>query len=317
MMGPTPKREEGEMQFGVHLPQIGVAWPGAEIARFARAVEEMGFDAVWASDHIVFPLDVRSRYPYAESGDFPLPPAAPWLEAVTTLAFVAGATSRVLLGTTVLVLPYRPPVLNAKMLGTLQVLSGGRLVLGVGAGWMAEEAMALDMPWDDRGRRTDEHIQVLRVLWGQEDPRFEGRYYRVAGVRCEPRPSVMPPIWVGGHGMASLRRAARLGDGWHAVGLPPDELAESWRRVQDMARECGRDPAALVLSVRCLLRFRDEPRPDDRPLAGTPEQIVRWLEEYRRIGVGHVLLEPPLRPGPEVALSVLERFAREVRGRLA
>lgn len=303
------------MQFGVHLPHIGVAWPGEEIVRFARAVEEMGCDAVWASDHIIFPLAVSSRYPYAQSGDFPLPPDAPWLEAVTTLAFVAGATSRLLLGTTVLVLPYRLPVLNAKMLGTLQVLSGGRLVLGVGAGWMEEEARLLGMPWDDRGRRTDEHIQLLRALWGQEEPRFNGRYFQLEGVRCEPRPAVMPPIWVGGHGAAALRRAARLGDGWHAVALPPQELEGLWRRVQETARGYGRDPTDLTLSVRCLLRFRDEPRADDRPLVGTPEQIVRWLEEYRRIGVRHVVLEPPLRPGLEVALSVMERFAREIRPR--
>ena len=302
------------MQFGVHLPQIGVVWPGEEVVRFARAVEEMGYDSVWASDHIVFPLGFRSRYPYAESGEFPLPPEAPWLEAVTTLAYVAGATARVLLGTSVLVLPYRPPVLNAKVLGTLQVLSGGRLVLGVGAGWLEEEARALDMPWDDRGRRTDEHNQVLRVLWEQEEPRFEGRYYRVSGVRCEPRPGVAPPIWVGGHGEAALRRAARLGDGWHADGLRPQELEPLWQRVLELAREHGRNPAGLTLSVRCPLRLRDDPRGDDRPLVGTPEQVRRWLEEYRRIGVGHVVLEPPLRPGPEVALSVLERFAREVMG---
>jgi probable F420-dependent oxidoreductase len=305
------------MQFGVHLPHIGVLWSGEETVRFARAVEALGYHSLWASDHIVFPLSVRSRYPYGESGQFPLPPQAPWLEALTTLAYVAGATARALLGTSVLVLTYRPPVLNAKVLATLQVLSGGRLVVGVGSGWMEEEARALGMPWEDRGRRTDEHIQVLRALWEQEEPRFQGRYYQVAGVRCEPRPTVLPPIWVGGHGEAALRRAARLGDGWHAVSLPPQELAPRWLRVQALAREQGRDPASLTLSVRCPLRLRDAPRPDDRPLAGTPEEVAGWLEEYRQVGVGHVVLEPPLRPGPEVALTVLERFAREIRPRFA
>src|SRR3989304_4067658 len=126
------------MQFGVHLPHIGPWHDGDTLRRFALAVEEMGYDSVWVSDHIVFPLGYESRYPYAEGGQFPLPPVVPWLEPVTTLTFVAGATSRVKLGTSILVLPYRNPVLNAKQLGNLQTVSGGRLIVGAGAGWVRE-----------------------------------------------------------------------------------------------------------------------------------------------------------------------------------
>lgn len=305
------------MKFGAHLLHISAQYSPEDIVHFAQAVEQMGYDSVWASDHIVFPTgEVESRYPYRETGRFPLPPDTPWLECVTTLAFVAGATSRVYLGTTVMVLPYRNPVLNAKMLGTLQVLSNNRLILGAGAGWMREEAEALGMPWDHRGQRTDEHIQVLRAIWTQEEPRFEGRFYRIAGVRCEPRPTVPPPIWIGGHERAGLRRAGVLGDGWHAAFHPPEDLASRWQTVQQFAREAGRDPASLTLSVRLPIRIRNQPE-EGPPLVGSVDQIKRWLQEYQRLGVQHVLLEPSLRQGVEAALEVLDRFAREVRPEFA
>src|SRR3989304_1953169 len=151
------------MQFGVHLPHIGPWHDGDTLRRFALAVEEMGYDSVWVSDHIVFPLGFQSRYPYAEGGQFPLPPVVPWLEPVPTLTFVAGATSRLKLGTSILVLPYRNPVLNAKQLANLQTVSGGRLIVGAGSGWMREEAEALGMAWDERGGESRPRYQSLGV----------------------------------------------------------------------------------------------------------------------------------------------------------
>ena len=266
------------MQFGVHLPHIGPWHDGDTLRRFALAVEEMGYDSVWVSDHIVFPLGYESRYPYAEGGQFPLPPVVPWLEPVTTLTFVAGATSRVKLGTSILVLPYRNPVLNAKQLGNLQTVSGGRLIVGAGAGWMREEAEALGMPWDERGARTDEHIQVLRALWTEEDPKFEGRFYRVTGLRCEPRPAMPPPVWVGGHEPPALRRAARLGDGWHAYRLTPDELARAGGRCR---RWRGRRAATRTRSpYRCAGRSRSWTR---RVMARS-RSSARWSRSASRCG---------------------------------
>ena len=305
------------MEFGVHLPHIGPWHDGDTLRRFAVGVEEMGYDSVWVSDHIVFPLGVESRYPYAESGDFPLPAAVPWLEPVTTLTFVAGVTSRVRLGTSILVLPYRNPVVNAKALGNLAVLSGDRLIVGVGAGWLREEAEALGMPWDERGRRTDEHIEVLRALWTQEAPEFEGRFYRVKGVRCEPRPAQAPPVWVGGHEPPSLRRAARLGDGWHAYRLGPEELAAGWRKVQSLAREAGRDAEALALSVRGPLSITEAANEKVEPFIGTVEQISEMLRRYQEMGVAHVVFEPPILAGIDGALAAMERFAKELRGEFA
>jgi probable F420-dependent oxidoreductase len=305
------------MQFGVHLPHIGPWYDGDTLRRFAVASEEMGYDSVWVSDHIVFPLGVESRYPYADSGDFPLPPIVPWLEPVTTLIFVAGVTSRVRLGTSILVLPYRNPVVNAKTLGNLAVLSGGRMIVGAGAGWLREEADALAMPWDDRGRRTDEHIEVMRALWTQDDPRFDGRHYRVEGVRCEPRPAQPPPVWVGGHEPPSLRRAARLGDGWHAYRLEPDELEAGWRTVRSLAAEAGRDADTMALSVRTPLLISEAPREPAEPCMGTAEQIGEFLRRYQALGVAHVVFEPPIMAGIDTALATLERFAKEIRPEFA
>ena len=158
---------------------------------------------------------------------------------------------------------------------------------------------------------------MLRALWTQEDPKFEGKFYRVEGVRCEPRPAQAPPVWVGGHEPPSLRRAARLGDGWHAYRLGPEELAEGWRKVQSLAREVGRDPEALALSVRGPLSITEAANEKVEPFIGTVEQISEMLRRYQEMGVAHVVFEPPIIAGIDGALAAMERFAKEVRGEFA
>jgi probable F420-dependent oxidoreductase len=311
------------MEFGVRLPGLGGRYTPEAIVRMAQRAEELGYDALWAPDHIVIPVQFESRYPYSYSGRFPFPADAPFPEAHTLLSFLASVTRRVRLGTSVMIMPLRNPVLNAKMLATLQYLSGGRLVLGAGVGWLREEGEAMGVPWDHRGQRTDEHIQLMRALWTQEDPRFEGRFYRIAGVRCEPRPPVPPPVWVGGHGEPALRRVARLGDGWITAGGTPDEIAPLWQQVQQLAQEHGRDPASITFAVQALLRLRPNgggeeastTAGDDRIMAlrGSPSRVTELVDEFRRVGVQHLILVPPFRPGPEVVLEMLELFAREVR----
>jgi probable F420-dependent oxidoreductase len=305
------------MQFGVQLPHFGPWHDGATMRRFALAVEEMGYDSVWVSDHIVFPVGFESQYPYSDTGAFPVPPNMPWGEAVTTLTYVAGVTSRVMLGTSIQVLPYRNPVVNVKQLGNLAMLSGGRLIVGAGAGWLREEAEAIGMPWDERGRRMDEHIEVMRALWTQDDPKYEGRFYRVEGVRCEPRPAEPPPVWVGGNEAPSLRRAARLGDGWHAYRSTPEELAAGWQKVQSLAREAGRDAEGMTLSVRVPLSITEAPADKPVPLVGSVEQIQEDLRRYQEAGAAHIVFEPPIMAGIEAALATMERFAKEIRGEFA
>ena len=302
------------MKFGVHLPHIGPFHDGESMTRFARGVEEMGYDSVWGSDHVVFPVGYESKYPYSETGDFPLPGQAPWVEEVTSLTFVAGATSRVRLGTSILVLPYRNPVMNAKTLAALDVLSGGRLICGVGAGWMREEAEAMGMPFDNRGARTDEHIELMLAMWTQDTATYEGRFYRLPPVHSEPRPvqKPHPPVWVGGHEPGALRRAARYGDCWHAYRLRPEELGERFGYVQEKAREFGRDAGSIELSVRVPLVLGDASMSIDRAVAGTVDDVKSQLAAYRDAGVETVVFEPPIFEGLERGLAVMERFAKDV-----
>jgi probable F420-dependent oxidoreductase len=302
------------VKFGVHLPHIGPFHDGASMIRYAQAVEQLGYDSVWGSDHVVFPASFVSKYPYSETGDFPLPGAVPWVEEVTTLAFVAGATSRIRLGTSILVLPYRNPVMNAKTLAAVDVLSGGRLIAGVGAGWMREEAEAMGMPFDQRGARTDEHIEVLKAIWTQDEATYDGRFYKLPPVRSEPRPlqKPHPPIWVGGHEPGALRRAAKYGDGWHAYRLRADEIAEKSAHIREKAKELGRDGAAIELSVRAPLILGDTSMSIDRAFAGTPDDVTAQLKAYKDIGCEYVVFEPPLLEGVDRSIAVLERFMKEV-----
>ena len=161
------------MEFGCHLPMFGPIATRHNVLTFARRMEALGYDSLWASDHIVFPYTIRSRYPYSETGKFPLPPTANFLEPLTTLALIAGVTERVKLGTTILVLPHRHPVLAAKILATLDHLSGGRVILGAGVGWMEEEITLLGAPFSKRGAWSDEAIRIMRTCWSQEKSSYK------------------------------------------------------------------------------------------------------------------------------------------------
>ncbi len=294
------------MLFGVHLPQVGALGTRENVLAFARRAEELGFHSLWASDHIVIPRRIGGEY--AGGGRFPVGPDMPFLEPISLLHFVAAATERIRLGTSVVVLPMRNPIVTAKELATLDVLSGGRLIFGVGAGWMAEEFEALGVPFRGRGRRTDEYLEVVRRLWTEDDPSFHGRYVRVEGIGFAPKPLQRPhpPIWVGGMAEGALRRAGTYGDAWHATGTVDTELlARAFARVRQYAREAGRDPDRLLLSVRA-----------DRFLRGEPAQVVEVLESLRRIGVGHVLTAFPA-PTLDESLALMERFARQVAPALA
>src|ERR687887_469293 len=177
------------LEFGCHLPVYGPAATRETLLAFARRMETLGYDSLWASDHVVIPLRTASRYPYNETGDFPLPPSATFLEPLTALALVAGATERIHLGTTVLVLPHRHPVLVAKMLATLDHLAPGRVILGAGVGWMREEIELFGVPYARRGAWTDEAIAVMRVCWRDERASFTGEFFRFADLGCRPRPA--------------------------------------------------------------------------------------------------------------------------------
>ena len=247
------------MKIGLQLPVF--ASDGAAIREFAVAAEVNGFDSVWTGDHFVIPAVVNAPYPYAwrfSSDIDDLFPIRNFLEAVSLCGFVTGATSTLKMGVGIFVLPMRNPVAFAKELATLDLLSSGRILVGIGAGWLAEEFEALGLPFAERGERTDEYIAIMRALWGADQPvGFKGKYHSFKEVYCEPLPFTPggPPIWVGGHTPAALRRCARLSDGWHAIELSPDEFSSHNARLDELLRSEERAPEEVARTVALRLRL--------------------------------------------------------------
>lgn len=281
------------MKFGIHLPQSGPAASASAIRAVARQAEELGFSDVWVSDHVALPKDAR------------YPPSSYILEPLVALTWAAAATERVGLGTTVLVLPLRPPVLLAKMLGSLDLMSGGRLILGAAGGWLEEEFGALGVPFAERGARTDETLDLLRRCWTEDpiDARAPTTGVVMEGMRLKPQPEGHIPIWIGGHSEVALRRAARVGDGWHGAFQSPEKTATLTDRLR-----AERPEPSFTLSMRASWDA----------LRDGPEQIERELDQYRSAGIQHIVAEP-LQRDEDSWLRCSEAFAKifERAGELA
>jgi probable F420-dependent oxidoreductase len=293
------------MEVGCHLPVYGPAATREALTLFARRAESLGFDSLWVSDHVVIPDRIASRYPYNPTGDFPLSPDTDFLEPLTVLPLVAGVTSRVRLGTSVLVLPHRHPVLTAKMLATLEHLAPGRVILGAGVGWMKEEIELLGVPYRRRGAWSDEAIRVMRACWRDDRASFKGEFFSFEGLGVRPRPTGGTiPIWIGGHTERALQRVVTLGDGWHAAFPSPDRMRDGLAALRAACARHGRDPATLTISARMGLSAK-------RPAA----DLLAELRALRDLGVHHVIVETQTRDLPAM-VETCERFAAEVRARL-
>ena len=290
------------MEIGIHLPHIGPLATREGITAFAKLAEEYEFDSLWVSDHVVMPRKLSSRYPYSPDGNFPVPPDVPFLEPLSTLLFAAAVTERVKLGTTILVIPMRNPIVTAKQLASLDVLSGGRLIVGVGSGWMEEEFQMLGAPFARRGARTDEYIKLFKALWTEENPSFQGKFWQIDEVGFAPKPLQRPhpPIWTGGHSAPALRRAGRLADGWHAAYVGADLLREQYQEVQRHAQEAGRDPSSVALSIRTRLPLNDPPAAIDQ------------IQALRDVGASHIVVEV-FTAELEEARSLMDVLANEIR----
>jgi len=309
------------MKIGVHLAASGV-WASPEtIVPLGERADELGFDSVWVSDHVVVPSRIdESKYPYGPPGTFSPDKSQNFFEPFAVLAYIAGRTRRVALGTSVLVLPQRQPLVVAKQWATLDALSGGRMILGVGAGWMREEFAALGVDtFERRGAATDEAIRLYREVWTRQgDVTFEGEVYRFDPLRAMPKPAQAggPPIWVGGHGRRSIRRAAELGDGWHAIRIGLDDLRGSIATLHEMLGRYGRRPEDVVVSTVCNV-YAPGARPDGEPqewdLVGEPERMAETLRRYETVGVEHVVLNAFPRDSVTPMLEAVELVAREVR----
>jgi probable F420-dependent oxidoreductase len=302
------------MQIGIHAPHLGREVNATTIQSFARECDDLGVHSLWVSDHICWPADIHSKYPYTHDGSFPAAPDMGWLDPIGTLLFIAGCTTRVRLGTSVLILPYRPPVATAKQLATLDVVSNGRLILGVGVGWMAEEAAVLGMPWDHRGKRADEQLQIFEALFTEEVPSFAGEFYQFAEVGFEPKPIQKPlPVWVGGSTDVAFRRTARFGHGFHAAFQPLNVVQREWRAVQAACEDIDRDPSQLTLSLRLYLDPESRMEPE-KSVAGSAEQMRQRMSELAEAGMHHVLLDPVARGGVGGRLDAVRGFMADVAG---
>jgi len=295
------------------------------IATLAQKGEEMGFGIITVSDHIIFPTTIHSTYPYSESGQWVGSSAGDYMEQLALLSFLAGITSSAKLLTSVMVLPHRPPVLTAKMLATIDVLSNGRVIVGCGVGWMREEFETIGAPpYDERGAVGNEYISAFRELWTNDKPRFEGKYCRFSNVTFAPKPvqKPHPPIWTGGESPAALRRAGRLADAWYPIGSnprfpvgTPEQFAEYAARVKRHAQEAGRDPSSLDFAYSANWYNDQEahrlPSGARRPLTGVPAQIADDIKRYEELGVRHMMVNLQ---GGTVQQSVerMERFTTKV-----
>jgi probable F420-dependent oxidoreductase len=291
-----------------------------QLRTVAQRAEDLGYDHVWVSDHIILPKKVDSFYPYAADGVATFKPDEPYYEPLAALNFIAGCTQRIRLGTHVLIIPYRNPVLTAKILSTLDVLSGGRLILGAGVGWMEEEfkAMGLDT-YKERGAVTDEYLQIYKELWTKEDASFDGKYYQISDTGFEPKPvqKPHPPIWIGGHSGPAVRRAARYGDGWMPIGLrppailEPEELSGKIARLRKLTVEAGRPENAVSLTFSTGVVFNDAAGSSRTWMQGNPEQIASDLRQYQDLGVSNFIIN--FQGGTVLELQEnMERFSREV-----
>jgi probable F420-dependent oxidoreductase len=258
--------------------------------------EQAGFDSVWVTDHIVLPESRKAAYPHNDSGVFPYTWDQDIHEPVALLAALAQATSRVAIGTAVLVIPYRHPLLTAKMLATIDQLASGRVILGAGVGWLRDEFDALGLDEDifvHRGSVTDDYIKAMRAAWeALEAVRYEGPWVRFDSIGTRPQPFRRGhiPVWIGGKGDRALRRAVRIGNGYFAISSDPALLRSEVARLRELAGEEGRDPSDITVALIEGMVVSSTPLGVDRsPLHGTPEQIVDGLSRYADAGLDHLI----------------------------
>ena len=299
------------MKIGVWIPNCRHLATPEIIRSTAVRAEALGYDSVWVSDHVVVP--------HANVVNF----GETIFDPLITLGVVAGATRRVQLGTTVLIIPYRNAVVTAKMISSLDALSGGRVLFGIGAGWVAAESAMLGLPFKERGAMTDEYLRAMQELWTSRRPAFNGAYTQFNDLVFEPKPiqKPHPPIWVGGHSKAALRRTAEFGAAWHPINRPVEELRASQAEIARLCQARGRaNVPALTLrnDVRIVRPGETAPKSAHagRVLAGSPADLVEQIGELAAIGVEHLVCEFLAADGGELE-EQMAVFAERVRPRLS
>jgi len=313
------------MKYGFTLPGRGHLATPERLGIIARKGEEFGFDTLLTGDHILVPKNISSVYPYTEGGEFPGSGSGESMEQITLLSYIAGQTSKIRLVTSVLIVPHRNPLIAAKSLATLDLLSEGRLVVGVGVGWMREEFQALGLPpFEERGAVTDEYIRAFKVLWTEDDPHFQGKYISFDDISFLPKPvqKPHPPIWVGGESRPALRRTAELADGWYPLGSnptfpmgTPEQLKAGLERLAVYAERFGRDPSTIETIYRThqFELLNQAAGPDRLPFVGDADQIAGDIRQYQDMGVTSMIWDF-LRQTDDLdsMLGLMEDFSTQV-----
>jgi probable F420-dependent oxidoreductase len=313
------------IEFGISTLSRGILVSRAAYMEVAQAAERAGFAFLSVNDHVIVPGHLGSAYPYTLGGAWAAAEHGHCFDQLTTLAFIAGCTSRLRLLTSVMVVPHRPPIATAKMLATIDVLSGGRLIIGVGAGWMKEEFALLGAPFAERGTVTDEYLEAFKALWTQQRPTYASRHVNFADVIFEPKPiqKPHPPIWVGGESPAALRRTVRLGDAWYPGNNSqtepldtPARLATAITSLRRLAQTAGRHPASLSVSliVQNPFEWTAHKIADGsarRLFTGASADMAADAVALQAVGVRHVAVRLG---GASLAESLerIDRFGREV-----
>ena len=300
------------MKLGICIPHYGRAIEVGRILDVVRLAEARGLDSVWVTDHVIVPRDAHVVY------------REDMLDPLAMLPWLAGVTERITIGTSVVILPYRSPIPLAKLLASVDVLSGGRLIVGVAIGWLEGEFAALGIPFRERVSRSEEAIELMRTLWTQEQPTLTTRHHRIEDVQVSPMPlqKPRPPLWIGGSSEGAFRRVARLGDGWHASSMDHTAFRQGKESVLRFWKEEGREgEPAWSLRIPILLDAVHRPAVDmsllrgRHTLAGSVSHVIDELRGFETLGVSHVALEVSYSTFPAI-LETIDIIASEIGPRL-
>ena len=301
------------MRLGFNLPQIGPAASPEAMVRVAQRAEELGYDSLWVTERLLYPTNPQSPYPATPDGSLPEAFKVNF-DPIETLTFVAGQTKQIGLGTSVLDMPYYNPVMLARRLTTLDVLSGGRLRVGLGLGWSQDEYEATGAPKSGKGRYADEFLAVLKAIWTTDPVEFHGEFFHLPKSVIQPKPvqKPHPPIYLAAYSPGALKRAATMADGWNPAGIPLDGMKEMLEGLRGMAKQAGRDANDVAVVVRANFTLTDEPLGDERFIFyGSADEIKADIAGVRELGAAELFFDPTFSPDGatvEGFLSSMERI---------
>jgi probable F420-dependent oxidoreductase len=305
------------MRLGFALPNVGPVATAEAVFKVAQHAEALGFDSLWTIDRLLYPVKPQTPYPGTPDGLLP-EPYKHVLDPIETLTFAAAQTKKIALGTSVLDIPFYNPVTLARRLTTLDLLSNGRLQVGLGLGWSKDEMDAAGADMKQRGALADEFLQVVKAIWTTNPVQFNGKFYQVPKSYIDPKPVQQPhpPIYLAAFAPPAMKRLARMADGWNPAAIPVEGMAQMFGAIKEMAKQAGRDPSSLQMIVRANLEITDRPLGKERTIfAGTLDQIKEDVSACSKVGAHEVFFDPAFSRGEQSLdrwLAVMEQLRKSV-----